>query len=66
MDATVRLWSAVSFAALGLLSGHSSTVNKCVFSQDGSFLVSVADDCKINGAPFDCIHVVQSIYFIFF
>jgi WD40 repeat protein len=43
-DKTVRLWDAVTGAALQTLEGHSGLVTSVAFSPDGKLVVSGSDD----------------------
>ena len=53
MDGSVRLWAADTFEQLGQFAGHTGVVNRGVFSPDGGTIVTVSEDCKINGSEKD-------------
>jgi WD40 repeat protein len=47
-DKTVRIWDAVSGAALHTLQGHTDWVRSVAFSSDGSRIVSGSDDRTVR------------------
>jgi WD40 repeat protein len=47
-DYTIRIWDAVSGAALNTLEGHTSGVNSIAFSPNGLRIVSGSDDHTIR------------------
>ena len=47
-DQTIRLWNPATGQEIQKLEGHTSTVTKVIFSQDGSLLASASNDQTIR------------------
>jgi len=55
----VRLWDAITGAALAILSGHEDLVTSAAFSPDGSHVLSASNDMTARIWPLEPINMTE-------
>ena len=61
-DADIRIWNVLSSKCIGLLKGHTKTVNCVTFAANNTRIISGSDDFSVRVWSVDecnCLHVIK-------